>query len=96
MAIAIVLAPAITLTVGRELVVTGSGFTHSGNVELNIYGAGANLSVKPIIAADGGGALTTVGKLTIKPWAPGKLYVEAKDVTAGTKVTASVRVSSPS
>lgn len=96
MAIAIVLNPATTLAVGRELIVTGTGFTHSGNVELNIYGAGANLSVKPIVAASGGGALTTVGAVKIIPWSPGKLYVEAKDITAGTKVVASVRVSSPS
>lgn len=96
MALALTLNPPVSATVGRELVITGTGFTNGGNVELNFFGVGQSINVKPIVVASGGGAITTVGAVKIIPWRSGKLRVEAKDITAGTKVTAFVRVSAGS
>lgn len=96
MAIALTLAPAVQAVVGRPIVVTGTGFTNGGNVELNIYGVGGSISVKPIVVASGGGAITTVGKVSIVPWKSGLLRVQARDITAGTQITKTVRVSAGS
>lgn len=92
MSLALTLAPATQATVGRPVTVTGTGFTTAGAVDLKIYGAGVNISITPRLTASGG-AITTVGHVTIVPWQSGKLYVEAHDITAGTKVVSSVRVS---
>lgn len=96
MALGLTLAPANSAVVGREIVVTGTGFTNGGNVELNVYGVGSSVTIKPILVASGGGAITSVGAVKIIPWRAGKLRVEARDVTAGTKISKFVRVSAGS
>lgn len=93
MALGLTLAPAVTASVGKEIVVTGTGFTAAGEVELNIYGIGGSISVKPRVTAVAG-AITTVNKVKIVPWKAGILRVEAHDITAGTKITKTIRVTS--
>lgn len=92
MALALTLTPGVSARVGKPIKVTGTGFTAAGQVRLRIYGCDTNLSVSPVLTASGG-AITTVDKVEIVPWKSGVLRVEAHDITAGTKITKSVKVS---
>lgn len=86
MAIAIAVSKSQAV-VGDEIAVTGSGFTASGVVNMEVVQDGLSFRV-PLNATVGG----AISGLTLIPVKPGPLVIKAYDVTATTSISLNLPV----
>lgn len=79
--------------VGDSISVSGTGFTSSGNVELEAYQEGrGGLYAKTTQAASGGALDFSAGKLICVPGTEGHLHIKITDVSAVSVIDTRIKV----